>query len=444
MKKTGFLFSAFMLAACCTAWAQNNTQPQNSEQTGKNLPSVTLGAGALFFKGDVGSRTQLSLLNNMRAGYSIRVEQRFAKMIGVGLTGLYGKVAKEERSPDTLYNRNFESPIMQFGLNVSFHFDNDIIMRSDEPLAPFIFVGFSYLKFEPYGDLKDKNGIRYNYWTDGSIRDLPESPGNYFTALYMHRDYTYESKLDSTSSYAHTSFAIPMGLGFKLKVNPSVEISLNATYNMLMTDYIDNVKDGGNDSYWYGNVGLTWNFGKMDRSDKDRYSAVDFTSIDNIDSDGDGVIDTEDDCNDTPKGVEVNKRGCGKDGDGDGVPDYRDKEPNTKKDALVDLDGVTLTDAKISEQHKNRDSLAMEREEMVKQNPSTETLEKIDTEISKTVNTGTTGYNKLPDEIKPADLNKDGIITSAEINAAIDGFFDGSNDFTVEKLHKLIDFFFEQ
>ena len=211
-----------------------------------------------------------------------------------------------------------------------------------------------------------------------------------------------------------------------------------------MSDYVDNVKDGKNDSYWYGNVGLTWNFGKIDRSDKDRYTAVDFASIDNIDSDGDGVIDTEDDCNDSPKGSEVNKRGCGKDDDGDGVPNYKDKEANTKKDALVDLDGVTLTDAKIAEQYKNRDSLATEREEMVKQNPSTETLQKIDTEISKTTNTGTTGYNNLPVEIKPADANHDGIITSAEINGAIDGFFDGSNDYTVEKLHKLIDFFFEQ
>lgn len=443
MKKTKFLFSAFVLAASCNAFAQNNNS-QNSEPTTRNLPSVTLGAGALFFSGDVGSSKQLSLLNNMRAGYSIKVEQRFAKMIGVGLTGLYGKVAKEERSPDTLYNRNFESPIMQFGISVSFHFDNDIIMKSDEPLAPYLFVGFSYVKFDPYGDLRDRNQEYYNYWSDGSIRDLPESPSNYFTALYMQRDYTYETQLDSTGAYEHSTFAIPMGLGFKLKVNPSVEVSLCATYNMLMSDYIDNVKEGKNDSYWYGNVGLTWNFGKIDRSDKDRYNAVDFTTIDNIDSDGDGVIDTQDDCNDTPKGVEVNKNGCGKDDDGDGVPNYKDKEPNTKKNVLVDLDGVTLTDQKIAEQYKNRDSLAVERVKLVEQNPSTETLQKIDAEISKTTNTETTGYSKLPNDIKPADINHDGIITSAEINAAIDGFFDGSNDYTVEKLHKLIDFFFEQ
>src|SRR5687767_13568159 len=112
MKKTRFMLFAGMLAAFSGAYAQSNTT--NSETPQKNLPSLTLGAGALFFNGDVGSRANLSLLNNMRAGYSLKVEQRFAKMIGVGLTGLYGYVAKEERSPDTLYNRNFQSQIMQF------------------------------------------------------------------------------------------------------------------------------------------------------------------------------------------------------------------------------------------------------------------------------------------------------------------------------------------
>ena len=42
------------------------------------------------------------------------------------------------------------------------------------------------------------------------------------------------------------------------------------------------------------------------------------------------------------------------------------------------------------------------------------------------------------------DSNHDGIISSAEITSVVDGFFDGSNDYTVEKINALIDFFFEQ
>ena len=50
----------------------------------------------------------------------------------------------------------------------------------------------------------------------------------------------------------------------------------------------------------------------------------------------------------------------------------------------------------------------------------------------------------IPAEFKGADYNNDGFISSEEINKTIDGFFTGENDFTVERINRLIDFFFEQ
>ncbi len=47
-----------------------------------------------------------------------------------------------------------------------------------------------------------------------------------------------------------------------------------------------------------------------------------------IDSDGDGVTDDKDDCPNTPKGVDVDERGCPLDTDGDGVADIHDNCPN--------------------------------------------------------------------------------------------------------------------
>jgi len=49
-----------------------------------------------------------------------------------------------------------------------------------------------------------------------------------------------------------------------------------------------------------------------------------------LDSDGDGVPDSIDECPNTPIGVEVDAKGCPIDSDGDGVPDYLDKCPNTR------------------------------------------------------------------------------------------------------------------
>ena len=57
------------------------------------------------------------------------------------------------------------------------------------------------------------------------------------------------------------------------------------------------------------------------------------------DSDGDGVIDENDLCPNTPAGVKVDSGGCALDGDGDLVPDYKDQCPNTPRGARVDVNG---------------------------------------------------------------------------------------------------------
>lgn len=70
------------------------------------------------------------------------------------------------------------------------------------------------------------------------------------------------------------------------------------------------------------------------------------------DSDGDGVNDDLDQCPNTPKGVEVDAKGCCLDTDGDGVPDHADKCPNTPAGAKVNqcgcwvLEGITFSTGK--------------------------------------------------------------------------------------------------
>lgn len=57
------------------------------------------------------------------------------------------------------------------------------------------------------------------------------------------------------------------------------------------------------------------------------------------DSDGDGVLDRDDSCPGTPKGVKVDSNGCPPDTDGDGVYDYQDECPGTPKGAPVNKIG---------------------------------------------------------------------------------------------------------
>jgi OOP family OmpA-OmpF porin len=61
-----------------------------------------------------------------------------------------------------------------------------------------------------------------------------------------------------------------------------------------------------------------------------------------IDSDGDGVLDSADACPNTLAGAPVDGRGCPLDSDRDGVYDYMDECPNTARNLKVDAKGCPL------------------------------------------------------------------------------------------------------
>ncbi|ORU91619.1 MAG: haloacid dehalogenase [Cycloclasticus sp. symbiont of Bathymodiolus heckerae] len=69
------------------------------------------------------------------------------------------------------------------------------------------------------------------------------------------------------------------------------------------------------------------------------------------DTDNDGVVDSRDECPNSPEGAVVGKNGCTADSDGDGVADYKDQCPDSAPGAKVNalgcakalvLDGVNF------------------------------------------------------------------------------------------------------
>lgn len=72
------------------------------------------------------------------------------------------------------------------------------------------------------------------------------------------------------------------------------------------------------------------------------------------DADGDKVVDGIDQCTGTPKGIEVNVKGCPFDADLDGVPDYKDLCKTTDEGATVDTYGCAL-DSDKDEVNDNTD-----------------------------------------------------------------------------------------
>ena len=402
----------------------------------KQLPSLALGVGVLTFDGDIGNGVNLTSFSRIRGGYSLTLEQRVGRVIGFSLNGVYGKLADSERSEKR--NLNFQSQIIQADFNLVLHLDNDFLFKRNSIFAPYLSAGIGYLKFDSFGDLKDKNGTDYNYWTDGTIRDLPDSTQG---ANILQRDYTYETKLNDSAKYGDNSLAIPLSFGVNLKVVDNLYVNLGATYYMTMTDWIDDWKGGKNDSYIYAKFALQYNFGKPYDDSNPVYETVDFSSLDKLDSDEDGIKDGDDMCPGTPKKVKVTSDGCPEDNDQDGVADYQDKEPLTKAGAMVDEKGVTLTEKMIADRQKEFNALATERSNLFNENPSLGYLKDIEAQFK---NKGTKGSGSVPVQLRSADLDSDGYISTSEIAKAIDSFFEGDSDFSVEKLNDLIDFFFEQ
>ncbi len=423
-------------------WATSSIFAQKTAKV-KQFPSVAIGAGILSFNGDIGNGADLSSLSKIRAGYNFTIEQRIGKYLAISFNGLYGKLSDSERTKDR--SLNFESEIMQGDLNIVLHFDNDLIFSRTSVFAPYLFVGIGYLKFNPHGDLTDKNNIKYNYWSDGTIHDRAESDPLASTSIIIQRDYTYETKLvDSVNSYGRSSLTVPIGGGFNLKILNSLSVNIGATYYLSFSDWIDNFKEGKNDKYIFANVSIQYNFGKEKEESNPIYNHVDFSALEKLDNDADGVNDADDKCPGTPKDIKVNERGCPDDNDEDGIPDYLDKELMTKINAIVDEQGVTITDKMIADKQNQFDSLATERSQLFNENPSLSYLKNVEAASTETRKSNPAAANSIPYAIRTADLNNDGFISTEEITSAIDMFLQGESNFTVEKLNDLIDFFFEQ
>lgn len=403
-----------------------------AQSSPKELPLISLGYGVTQFSGDVGriNNTGGAFRSSMRFG----VEQRFGNWLGAELFGNFGKLSKNERS--LTLNRNFESQFMFVGINGILYFDNDVLIKRNAPFVPYLSAGFGWMSFDPHGDLKDKNDSTYNYWSDGSIHTRPESDPLAGTSTLLNRDYTYETQLkDSTTNYSRSTFGIPLSVGFRWKFGSNAGANIQASYFLTFTDYLDNVKEGGNDSWmWYG-ISVYYKFGKADR---EQHTGIDVKEMLNEDFDKDGVTDLNDKCQGTEPGVKVDIDGCPLDEDKDGVADYLDKEPNTKPGATVDVNGVALNFEKIKSDAE-RDSINDAQKAQFEQNPSLQTLKQGNEDI-----VVKSGPDCIPEEFRDADFNKDCVITADEINTVIDNFFDGVGNWTADGINRLVDYFFDQ
>ena len=328
-------------------------------------PTIGLGVGTFTFMGDVGLYNKGYHPTVSRMGYNLTVFNPLTPEIGLNFYAIFGTVSSSERS--LTRNLNFQSQIRTGGMVLSYNFGH--FLPEKRFLEPYVFAGIESFEFLTKTDLYDRFGNRYNYWSDGSIRNIAENDPNAATAMIIHRDYHYEtnvreSNVDGFGKYPERSWAVPVGIGFSMNLNRRWTLKMSTSMHFAFTDLVDGVSDaslgprqgdGKNDRFLYTTTTLTYDLQRLGSSKKKKEDGMideemeDYLARDTVDTDRDGIPDFVDDCAWTPKGVEIDKRGCPVDKDKDLVFDYLDDELPTPKGNLVDLKGVTVTDEDLYE-----------------------------------------------------------------------------------------------
>lgn len=321
-------------------------------------PKISLGVGMLSYHGDLYSK-HFQAPWTARVAYDLNISQRLSKSFQLNFNVLFGKLGANE----WLQNRqeNFQSEIRSGGLSLMYDFGH--LISENSGVRPWISLGVNSFEFLSKTDLYDRNGNKYFYWTDGSIKNLDENASNANSAVNLVRDYTYETDIrelnkDNFGKYPERAWAFPVGAGALMKITDRFDFKIGMQYYFTTTDYIDGITNNSlgtrqgtkqKDNFVYTSFAIQYDLlwtkrGRGDTLPKDYFDGVDWLAIDNGDYDLDGVKDDIDKCHGTPKDVKVDEFGCPLDDDKDGVGNYQDEELDTPEGMEVNQKGVSLND----------------------------------------------------------------------------------------------------
>ena len=294
---------------------------KNEAKKNKLQPKLYIGFGNFNFIGDISDTRNTGIIG--QSGFQIGLTTNINEFIDASLLMEEG-IVRVDGINHVNFPTNFKSTINTIGLRFDYNFKN---IFENKLLTPYLGIGISYLKFDSKGSYDNTN----NEYEVDLLNQWLLDPIN-------------------TEPYSQNAVDIPLSIGLNLKINDRFNFKVGTTYHYTNTDYIDNILDGNTDKYFVNTAHIIYDLRCFDCEEKyipeikDDYFVVDFNALDKEDEDKDGVIDIDDFCIGTPKDVKVDAKGCPIDTDNDNIPDYLDKEANTPKGAVVNSDGIQLTD----------------------------------------------------------------------------------------------------
>jgi len=238
-----------------------------------------------------------------------------------------------------------EEPVYVTGGANLFLFDTEV-HNLDSGLGPWLGLGYQ---------IDDKWAVELDYnMADTDTRDLSPNVSADVSLLSLNGVYRYapvgqnsllvkaglgKYELDAGAAGESTETVLKAGAGYEYYLQPN----LSATF---MWDLLYSTDESLIDSM--PSIGLKYQFGSVKSSKPAKSEPVKQAPVkqEPLDSDSDGVANSQDMCADTPAGVRVNSQGCPFDRDADGVYDYMDECPATPAGARTDEKGcrVQLTE----------------------------------------------------------------------------------------------------
>jgi hypothetical protein len=418
-------------------------------------PVVGFGAGILNYFGDVKNNAFTPTLGTL--GYKVNVATYIDNMhyTKANFYFMGGKLTGNERSTtDLSKNFNFETEIYAFGININYDFDN-LFRKKYALVQPFVAIGIETVlfnsKYDALGSYYDPEthtkvtDVPYHYWSDGTIRNLPEPQVN---SIIMERDFIFETPIKTLDwgqeDYPEYAFSIPFDIGLDMHVSNRITLRIANSFHYTFTDNIDNVSSK-NTSGIIGNKKTDWfNFTYVSLH-FDLFSSRKMLTIERLfrdvdydysilfgDEDNDLIYDGWDECPGTPAGAKVDSLGCPVDSDNDGIPDYKDDEMFSRKGAFVNDRGVEITEDDLIALLDKSMAVGRNEIDLYIRTPGSYAERPIGKKVP------------IPQKFKSVDADNDNYISFDEMLKAIDNYFDFKSTLTASDIYELNNFFFSQ
>lgn len=220
------------------------------------IPKYEIGvhAGAFIYQGDL-SPNNLGAFNSMKPGFGISVARNINSLYAVRFQLLRGWLKGDDATyedPEWRQQRNFnfKTPVTELSLHVVRSITGLVPNEAGIiNFSPYVFAGlnYSFLKIK-----RDWSQFNYSHFAGepGVVNGLTE---------------------DIHHKIPKGIFSIPIGFGVRYGISEKLSFSLEGTYRILDTDYLDGFSQAANpdenDHYHTATVGLIYSFGKRNRFD---------------------------------------------------------------------------------------------------------------------------------------------------------------------------------